>query len=573
MLILPQSCMSGNKAMVIYHTCSNTYRWPHSTMKSLHIVAVLITILTLNLGHATQIEYFVTPNEDTPCPGLPCHTLSHYLENTTWYFTSNTTISFLQGVHEINKSEMLLIENVINLTLTGYSVSSPHAAKVTCMKPTVLVFSNIINLEVKHLSILYCGYQAVQFVHQKEWVSVAVVFQNITSLKLFNISVENNTGYGVFGIDVLGNSSISHSTFMFNNYYTLSSTNCSYGLASCEGGNMKLQYRKTSESIIMETDSIHMVSIDSCVFSDGVDISEGQTTPRASGGLTFVNHYYKINFSMYNVVSTRNIGKAGANFLFTLVPNSGINIVNATSSLANYLRSPVKTPLGFYIVDTAGFEFIYSVQDSATQNPTLNLTTNETVLHIFHSKFYDNFGGGMNIAIYKGYSSVKIVIKNCSFQRNISPTGSGIRIGKPGDLPCTLRLEVLIQETKFINNTKPEQLTSTSLSIAYNVVAFDKLKDLQIINCTFAMNKQTALQAFDSTLYFGGHVIFSGNNGTHGGAIMLTGRSMFYTMPYTHVQITNNHAKRGGGIYVKDGRYSHIYSMFLSATKSVLFTQ
>ena len=27
---------------------------------------------------------------------------------------------------------------------------------------------------------------------------------------------------------------------------------------------------------------------------------------------------------------------------------------------------------------------------------------------------------------------------------------------------------------------------------------------------------------------------------------------MFYILPYTHVQITNNHAKRGGGIYVKD---------------------
>ena len=137
-------------------------------MKSLHIVAVLVTILTLSLGHATQTEYFVPPNEDTPCPALPCHTLSHYLENTTLYFTSNTTISFLQGVHEINKSEVLLIENANNLTLTGYSVSSSHAAKITCMKPAVLAFCNIINLVVKHLSILYCGYPAARNVYKKE---------------------------------------------------------------------------------------------------------------------------------------------------------------------------------------------------------------------------------------------------------------------------------------------------------------------------------------------------------------------------------------------------------------------
>jgi len=175
-------------------------------MTFLQVVTILVTILTLSSGQAIQIEYFVTPNEGTPCPALPCHTLSHYLENTTQYFTSNTRITFQHGVHKINKSGMLLIENVSNLTLTGHNVSSSHAAKIECssMKPTVLAFSNIINLVVKHLSVLYCGYPAVKFVNTK-WSSVAVLLQNITSLKLLDISVENSTGYGVFGIDILGN--------------------------------------------------------------------------------------------------------------------------------------------------------------------------------------------------------------------------------------------------------------------------------------------------------------------------------------------------------------------------------
>ena len=34
---------------------------------------------------------------------------------------------------------------------------------------------------------------------------------------------------------------------------------------------------------------------------------------------------------------------------------------------------------------------------------------------------------------------------------------------------------------------------------------------------------------------------------------MLQGGSTFYLMSHTHVQITNNHARRGGGIYVEDG--------------------
>ena len=85
------------------------------TMKALQVVTVLVTFLML--GHAIQTEYFVRPNEGTPCPALPCHTLSHYLENIKRYFTSNTRISFLHGVHEINKSGVFYIKDVSKFTM------------------------------------------------------------------------------------------------------------------------------------------------------------------------------------------------------------------------------------------------------------------------------------------------------------------------------------------------------------------------------------------------------------------------------------------------------------------------
>jgi len=82
---------------------------PQVMMKALQVLAVLVSLLTL--CHAIQTEYFVRPNESTPCPGLPCHTLSHYLESTTQYFASNTRVSFLPGVHEIDKPSVLCIKN------------------------------------------------------------------------------------------------------------------------------------------------------------------------------------------------------------------------------------------------------------------------------------------------------------------------------------------------------------------------------------------------------------------------------------------------------------------------------
>jgi len=138
----------------------------------------------------------------------------------------------------------------------------------------------------------------------------------------------------------------------------------------------------------------------------------------------------------------------------------------------------------------------------------------------------------------------------------MNPTGSGVIIAQiaaqVSTLSSTSGLEVLVQDTNFTNHTISEQMSNVQ---AFNLNAFTafNLKHLKIINCKFAMNKQTALQALDSTLYFGGHVIFSGNNGRLGGTLMLQGGSTIYLMPHTYIQIVNNHAKRGGGIYIDDG--------------------
>ena len=148
-------------------------------METLQVVAILVTLLML--GHAIHTEYFVTPSKGTPCPAQPCHTLSHYLENTTQYFTSNTRISFLRGVHKINKCGVFHIKQVFNLVLTKYNASSSHTAMIICMKPATLRFENIANLVVKHLSMLYCGYPVVHLnTKDKIRSSVAVALMHIT---------------------------------------------------------------------------------------------------------------------------------------------------------------------------------------------------------------------------------------------------------------------------------------------------------------------------------------------------------------------------------------------------------
>jgi len=189
------------------------------------------------------------------------------------------------------------------------------------------------------------------------------------------------------------------------------------------------------------------------------------------------------------------------NFLIFILNNMGttkFSITNITSSTRNYLQPQDEVPYG------TGFRFFCGGSIPFGPIPI----TSQTHLNISDSRFYNNH---VHLQLNELYKNVTfyVIISNCSFQINVNPNGRGV-------------------------------------ITAYN------LRHLEIINCVFAMNKQTALQAIDSTLYFGGHAIFSGNNGTLGGALKLQGGSTFNLMPHTHVQIINNHAKRGGGIYVED---------------------
>ena len=150
-------------------------------MKPLQTAAILVILLIS--GHAILTEYFVKPNESTRCPALPCHTLSYYLGNTTRYFTSNTRISFLNGVHDINKSGVLLIKK-FSTSLLLDTMCLAQILQKPRLQPAILRFNKITNLVINHLSVLYCGYPVLQFVNGKELSSAALYFLNIFSLKL-----------------------------------------------------------------------------------------------------------------------------------------------------------------------------------------------------------------------------------------------------------------------------------------------------------------------------------------------------------------------------------------------------
>ena len=82
---------------------------------------LLVPVISL----CESAEYYIRPTAlttNTSCPGKPCLTLNHYMNNTSHYIQSNAVLNFLPGKHVLKRP--LHINNVQNVTLKSNTAGS-----------------------------------------------------------------------------------------------------------------------------------------------------------------------------------------------------------------------------------------------------------------------------------------------------------------------------------------------------------------------------------------------------------------------------------------------------------------
>ena len=130
------------------------------TLKTSGAILLVLALLTLVLLHFTASsgtstnEFSILLNSNTPCPMKPCYTLSQVMDNASSYFTSNTTVVFPPGYHEVSTEGQLVIQNVNNISLVG---DNNDSTMIKCLGEFGLAFINITNLTVSKLSFSMCG--------------------------------------------------------------------------------------------------------------------------------------------------------------------------------------------------------------------------------------------------------------------------------------------------------------------------------------------------------------------------------------------------------------------------------
>ena len=184
---------------------------------------VLFTLFLLSsLLHITTCAvYTVTPDDhhypNTTCHH--CHNLQHYLLNITKYFTSNTQLLFLPGLHHLHTD--LIIQNVHNISLIGSTANGTtlDTVIIQCNSSVGIVMANITNLIMSNMVIKGCNKstQRVYGVNQQVYVAVNIKNSFDVILSYVHIYMENKYilhTYSLLGINVLGKSKFSNLILM-----------------------------------------------------------------------------------------------------------------------------------------------------------------------------------------------------------------------------------------------------------------------------------------------------------------------------------------------------------------------
>ena len=164
---------------------------------------VLLLLLAVPLTAFTTTDvYYVTAHDaagyEQSCPPHQiCHNLSYYISKADSYFTSDTTIIFLEGEHSFDREDPVHVSNVHNLTLKGQGQWPVAGAEETVMQSTVIInctrgrghfyFSTCHNITVEGLTVVNCG-----------GLNHAVFyFSTVQNIFFYKNSIQHMTGHNV----------------------------------------------------------------------------------------------------------------------------------------------------------------------------------------------------------------------------------------------------------------------------------------------------------------------------------------------------------------------------------------
>ena len=539
--------------------------------------------------------FYITPNVSiTSCPGNPCHVLTYYLQNSSQYFQSDTQFIFLPGIHQFDTGIQLEITEKENIRFVGSNNLTQHSVAekvmeygfdpyhederitflqspsiILCSKVSGFSFVSMVNLSLVNISLLNCGNGS----------PAGIYMSNVFNLLMDGVSIQNSTGYGFFGSNLLGQSTIVRSSFIANNQYVkdmllktnVGSLQCNgvvydhntayvndgpVNCAALKGGNMVIHYN----DIAQETNQLCFSNL---VFSLGVDGTFGSQcddyTDRYPGtglSITLEQTTFTVIFDIQDSTFYRHQAHEGASIdiLFNTLTNNKVILTNVSIIRGLAYSGGAGMDVNIYeqsstvsMINATGLIFECNhCQETKSPEPGVALNTrfdnydgdivNSHSLILLHSCIFQDS---------KGYSSLGIVFA-ATIPKNLP--NSSVQVFDSTFLdayPFNTRFSVSAYKV-FGDATNPS--VSMHNSTVLNSNFWFECVDLIFGDVIFFGSKLWAMN--NSTILFHGNITFEGRSSVENGGALYLSSSSAVIAQNSNVMFINNTALYGGAMFI-----------------------
>ena len=243
-----------------------------------HSIKTFLFLLKLSMCLTVTSFHIVTP-DDSNAACHHCYNLQHYLLNVTKYFTSNTQLLFLPGLHHLHTD--LIIQNVHNISLIGSTANGTtlDTVMIQCKSSVGITMSNITDLTMENICIRNCHKKDIITKNfKKRWTYAnfkdnSVFLKNCYNVYLNKITIiktDNTWSYKhlLLTLNTLGNSSfvdltcnrlmlLYNEAHVINNYHNL----------------LIVNYRVVPNSAIKYYDVFNIITVQMSQYSYSVNIN------------------------------------------------------------------------------------------------------------------------------------------------------------------------------------------------------------------------------------------------------------------------------------------------------------
>ena len=530
------------------------------------LVFLLLLTVPVSAFTSTDVYYVIADDaghEQSCPPHQICHNLSYYISQPGHYFTSNTTIIFLEGNHSYDREVHVNISHVYNLTLKGQGQWPIKGAEETVMQSIVIinctrgrggfVFDRSHNITVESLTVVNCGGDDHNGVFSFSFVKNVIFLKN---------SIQHIMGCGLTlyfcnNPIVITNCSFYNSTALnisqdiYNEYfYNICSSVIYfsyYGPSSSEGNyQLDLSYSNITKCHTNGNEGgIGFIALGGSfeLFFEHLVLS--QNTAAVAGGMDFdvtestllvniINTDFIDNYGHYiNDIGFIGSGSLTFNLLRSTIVHTGMTYSDYGVSIFNDGETTVileDTRMKFANLHFAGFLVegmsfrLYDCQFQSSHNVSVILSVFKAATRIENCIFSNNTGGNSVIvffcnAVLSDYSfencvlsnnnmtGITLIASNVTFygrnviQNNRNTEGAGITLSMQASI-------VVVGELCLYNNTADERGGAILLQSSIkkkNAVDYQK-------ECTITVKS--------GTINFSGNIARKGGSDVYGAVLM-----------------------------------------------------